>query len=54
MHCLQNVLLVILRDMEEGTFDRYKILDELGTGGMAKVYRAYDPEFDREVAVSEP
>jgi serine/threonine protein kinase len=51
MHCLQNVLLVILRDMEEGTFDRYKILDELGTGGMAKVYRAYDPEFDREVAL---
>lgn len=44
-------MLVILRDMEEGTFSRYEIRGELGTGGMAEVYRAYDPEFDREVAL---
>jgi serine/threonine protein kinase len=30
---------------------RYEILSELGRGGMATVYRAHDPSFDREVAV---
>jgi len=51
MHYLKATVFVILRSMEEGNFSRYKILDELGTGGMAKVYRAHDPEFDREVAL---
>ncbi len=31
--------------------DRYKILHELGRGGMATVYQAYDPRFEREVAI---
>jgi len=30
---------------------RYEIKAELGRGGMAAVYRAYDPSFDREVAI---
>lgn len=30
---------------------RYIIKTELGRGGMATVYRAYDPSFDREVAI---
>jgi serine/threonine-protein kinase len=30
---------------------RYKVIDELGRGGMAAVYKALDPNFDREVAV---
>ncbi len=30
---------------------RYEIKSELGRGGMATVYRAHDPSFDREVAV---
>ncbi|MFN8410875.1 MAG: protein kinase [Anaerolineales bacterium] len=30
---------------------RYQIKSELGRGGMATVYLAYDPSFDREVAI---
>lgn len=30
---------------------RYEIKSELGRGGMATVYRAYDPSFGREVAI---
>lgn len=30
---------------------RYEILSEIGRGGMATVYRAYDPVFNREVAI---
>ena len=29
----------------------YEIKSELGRGGMATVYRGYDPRFEREVAV---
>jgi serine/threonine-protein kinase len=32
-------------------FGRYEIKSELGRGGMATVYRAHDPLFDREVAI---
>jgi serine/threonine protein kinase len=30
---------------------RYEIKSELGRGGMATVYRAYDPSFEREIAI---
>jgi serine/threonine-protein kinase len=32
-------------------FGRYEIIEELRRGGMASVYRAYDPHFEREVAL---
>jgi serine/threonine-protein kinase len=32
-------------------FSRYELKEELGQGGMATVYRAYDPMFEREVAL---
>lgn len=31
--------------------DRYEIKQEIGRGGMAAVYRAYDPRFSRDVAI---
>lgn len=31
--------------------DRYEVLSECGSGGMSKVYHAYDPDLDKEVAV---
>ena len=30
---------------------RYSVIAELGRGGMATVFRAYDPQFEREVAI---
>ena len=33
------------------TFGRYTLVEHLGRGGMAMVFRARDPVFDREVAL---
>ena len=37
--------------MDLKSIGRYEIKSELGRGGMATVYHAYDPSFDREVAI---
>ncbi len=37
--------------VEAGHFGRYEIRGELGRGGMATVYRAFDPAFKRDVAI---
>jgi serine/threonine protein kinase len=37
--------------MEPQKFGRYLIKSEIGRGGMATVYHAYDPRFEREVAL---
>jgi len=37
--------------MSEKTIGRYQIKNELGRGGMATVYLAYDPILEREVAL---
>ncbi len=37
--------------MKPDSIDRYKIIEELGRGGMATVYKAQDPLFERVVAI---
>ena len=37
--------------MKPEKIGRYEIKSELGRGGMATVYRGYDPRFEREVAI---
>ena len=41
----------ILAPMTPTYIGRYEIKSELGRGGMATVYKAHDPSFDREVAI---
>ncbi|MBQ9068254.1 MAG: protein kinase, partial [Eggerthellaceae bacterium] len=37
-----------------GTLGPYQLLGELGRGAMARVWRAFDPNLEREVAIKEP
>lgn len=41
-------------DQEPRRIGHYEIRGEIGRGAMAVVYRAYDPELEREVAIKEP
>ena len=40
-----------MADLEERVLDRYELHQLTGRGGMADVYLAYDPLFERDVAV---
>src|SRR5512147_177928 len=37
--------------LEGQTIGKYRVLEALGRGGMAQVYRAYHPQLDRYVAI---
>lgn len=37
--------------LEGQTLGKYRVLDQLGRGGMAQVYRAYHPQLDRYAAI---
>jgi len=37
--------------MSSQKIGRYEIRSELGRGGMATVFHAYDPNFERDVAI---
>ena len=34
-----------------GSLGRYQVLEEIGRGGMATVFRSHDPDLNRDVAV---
>jgi serine/threonine protein kinase len=44
-------MVILVRMAIPTKIGRYVIKSELGRGGMATVYRAYDPSFEREVAI---
>ncbi len=49
--CRRGIAAAVRAGRGERTLGRYVVIDELGAGGMGVVYRAFDPELGRKVAV---
>ena len=43
-----------MQGAETGHIGPYELRGELGRGAMARVWRAWDPSLEREVAIKEP
>jgi serine/threonine-protein kinase len=46
-----NIKVASQSSLEGQTLGKYQVLEPLGRGGMARVYRAYHPQLDRYVAI---
>ncbi len=49
LHLRENAFMLV--SLQGQNLEKYRVLEPLGRGGMAQVYRAYHPQLDRYVAI---